>query len=289
MLTPTLLVLLAGLIHASWNLISRRTKAGADFVLVYSALSCLLYAPVAWYTAHNLSVRLTPRAVALLALSGVIHFIYAVMLQKGYQHADLAIVYPTARGTGPLLSSTAAILLLGEKLTASGLAGALLVVSGIALVSVPVNGVASVHDRTRTMRGLSYGLVTGLCIACYTIVDAVSVTVILLPPVLVDFLSNLTRTAILFPALAGRRSGIVEMFRKHRTSCLLVAFLQPLSYIIVLSAMRLAPVSHIAPMREVSVLFGVLGAGLFLGEPFGWKRVFGAAAIAAGVVFLTRA
>ena len=50
-------------------------------------------------------------------MSGVLHLGYALALQGGYGKADLSIVYPVARGTGPTLSVAGAILLLGEPCT----------------------------------------------------------------------------------------------------------------------------------------------------------------------------
>ena len=47
--------------------------------------------------------------------SGVLHALYFVLLQRGYAAGDLSLVYPLARGTGPLLSGAAAIVFLGER------------------------------------------------------------------------------------------------------------------------------------------------------------------------------
>lgn len=283
---PTLLVLFAGLVHASWNLVSKTTRAGADFVILYSSISCLLYAPVALYSAHTAALTFRISTIWIVALSGLLHFAYAVVLQTGYQRADLAIIYPTARGAGPLLASCAAVLLLNERLFATEIAGALLIAIGIGLVGTPTSASAN-DDRDRTLHGLMFGVGTGAFIASYTIVDAIAVKTAGLPPVLLDYLSNLVRTGILLPAMVARRTNLYGILKTHPRACVLVALLSPLSYVVVLYAMRMAPVSHIAPMREVSVLFGVLGAAVFLGEPFGWKRVVGAIAVATGIALLT--
>jgi drug/metabolite transporter (DMT)-like permease len=67
---------------------------------------------------------------------------------------------------------------------------------------------------------------------------------------------------------------------------LTVATLGPLAYILVLYAMTLAPLSHVAPAREVSMLFAALIGGRLLGEQDRAWRVLGAAFIAAGVAAL---
>ena len=70
-----------------------------------------------------------------ILLSAVIHLGYSLCLQRGYQVADLSVVYPVARGTGPMLSSLGAFILLGESPSAHGLLGLLAVVAGIALIT----------------------------------------------------------------------------------------------------------------------------------------------------------
>jgi drug/metabolite transporter (DMT)-like permease len=67
---------------------------------------------------------------------------------------------------------------------------------------------------------------------------------------------------------------------------LVVAVLGPLGYVLVLYAVRLAPLSHVAPAREVSMLFAALIGGRLLGEgERGW-RIVGAMCLAGGVAAL---
>ena len=52
-------------------------------------------------------------ALGLMVGSGALHALYLVPLQRGYAAGDLSLVYPLARGTGPLLSGAAAIVFPG--------------------------------------------------------------------------------------------------------------------------------------------------------------------------------
>ena len=65
-----------------------------------------------------------------------------------------------------------------------------------------------------------------------------------------------------------------------------VATLGPLAYILVLYALRMAPLSHVAPAREVSMLVAALLGGRLLGEADRGLRLLGAACIAGGVIAL---
>src|SRR3954463_11039583 len=134
---PFALVILAALIHATWNLLSKRAAAGgAAFVFAYNLVACAVYAPwVAWLLARGALTWSMPVAGCIL-LSGLIHLAYSLCLLRGYQVADLSVVYPIARGTGPMLSFLGAVLLLGELPSAQGVLGLLAVVVGIGLIAM---------------------------------------------------------------------------------------------------------------------------------------------------------
>src|SRR5690606_6516112 len=129
-----------------------------------------------------------------LALTGTLHLGYSLLLQAGYRVSDLSLVYPLARGTGPLLAFLAATFMLGEPAGIWAVAGVLLVVAGILMVS----GLASEgHQAPRA--GIVLGMLTGAFIAAYTINDGWAVKVLLISPFIVDFSGNLLRLAVLSP------------------------------------------------------------------------------------------
>jgi drug/metabolite transporter (DMT)-like permease len=276
-----LLVLVAGLVHASWNLISKRTNAGANFVMLYSGLSCVLYMPLAIWFGMDSVRTVSGSAWLWLLLSGMLHLVYALLLQRGYQAGDLSVVYPVARGSGQLLAAIGAIILLGETITPLTVLGYATVLLGIAMI-----GWSGRDPSSSLQTGLVYGLAIGLAIGCYTLVDARTVRVVHLHPLLIDYNSNAVRTLLLLPVMIRRGSGLQESWRVHRGAALAVAALSPIAYILVLTAMRIAPVSRVAPAREVAMLFAVLLSALVLRERQAGIRFVAAGLIAAGVVAL---
>ena len=56
-------------------------------------------------------------------------------MQKGYRTGDLSVVYPMARGAGPLFSSIAAILFLYEKLKITAILGLFLILAGVLVIT----------------------------------------------------------------------------------------------------------------------------------------------------------
>src|SRR3954447_24668177 len=160
------LVLAAAVLHAGWNLLAKRAGGGAVLVWLYGTVSAVLLTPAVLVLAVVARPALGPVALGLTAASAVIHVVYFVVLQRGYQVGDLSVVYPIARGTGPVLSTAAAIVLLGERPSALALIGAALVALGVFSLARPPR--ATTADARRAV---AFGLLTGLLIAAYTICD----------------------------------------------------------------------------------------------------------------------
>ena len=205
-LTPSslLLVLLAAVCHATWNLASKRSAhAGGVFLFWTTLLSSFAFAPWALWIMAQEGFRWTWLLLAAICASGCLHLAYSHALQTGYRKADLSVVYPIARGTGPLLSSTGAFLLLGEVPGPLRLLGLLAVVGGILLIAT--NGLWSTFAKPGATVGLRWGMLTGAIIATYTLVDGASVKLLLISPVVLDWGANVVRTALLAPQVLRDR------------------------------------------------------------------------------------
>src|SRR5438445_64437 len=103
------LVLGAALIHASWNYLLKKSGGGIGFVWAFAALSSLLYAPVAVGVVIVQHFELTAQALAFIFASSILHTAYYLLLDRGYRHGDLSVVYPLARATGPFLTVLVAV------------------------------------------------------------------------------------------------------------------------------------------------------------------------------------
>ena len=288
-LSALALVILAGLIHASWNIAAKKAGGDARFAFFTSVVLMLVWAPVGLWAAWGVLPGWGWREWTLVAVSGVLHVLYYVVLLRGYRKADLTVVYPLARGSGPLLSSLVAITLLGEQISALGLAGIAGVVGGVFLIAGGPGLLRAAHDpaqRQRVHKGMAYGLLTGAFIASYTVVDGYAVKFLLMSPILVDYLGNFVRLALLAPAVLRDRPAARVLWRQQWKYALLVGTISPVSYVLVLYAMQVAPLSHVAPAREVSMLFAALIGGHLLGEGDRLQRAVGAALIAVGVMAL---
>lgn len=280
------LVVLAAFIHATWNLMSKRAaSAGPTFVFAYNIIACVAYAPwVVWVIAQG-QFTWGWQAAGCLVASSVLHLAYSLCLQRGYQVADLSVVYPVARGTGPVLSSICAFILFAETPTGLGLAGLFGVIIGIALIAT--QGDLSAFKRPEGQRGVFWGSATGGLIASYTVVDAYAVKMLGVSPVVLDWISNLLRFVMLAPIVARNPGRALELMRGKWWLAVGVGLLSPLSYIFVLLALEMgAAVSVVAPAREMSMMIGALFGMIILRERVGPWRLIGCAVLIGGVIAL---
>ena len=276
------LVLGAALIHASWNYLLKKSGGGIGFVWAFAALSSLLYAPLAAGVVIVQHFEFTIAALAYLFASAVLHTAYYLLLDRGYRHGDLSVVYPLARATGPLLTVLVAVALLGERPGILALCGAALVVGGAFFLA----GNPAKLREAGALRGIAFALLTGCMIASYTVVDKQAVSAVLIPPILQDWGANLGRVLVMAPLALRRRGEVKAAWTRQRKAVILVALLCPLSYILVLTAMVFTPVSYVAPAREISILVAALMGAHWLQEGDVPRRVAAAAAMALGVVAL---
>ncbi len=279
------LVLASAAVHATWNLWAKQVGPGvrsAPLMWSLTALSSVLYAPPALWMLARGSWRPDPAALALVAGSGVIHIGYFLLLLRGYRAGDLSLVYPVARGTGPLVASLASALVFAERPTAASLAGLALVLGGIVLLTWgPGAGVAG-----RARAGLRYGLATGLVIAVYTLWDGWSVKRAGVPPLVFYWGGEVVRVLAFTPAALADREGVARLWRTQARRVIGIAALSPLSYVLVLLAMRAGAVSRVAPAREVGIVLGAWLGGRVLGVGDRRRRLLASAAFAAGVAAL---
>jgi drug/metabolite transporter (DMT)-like permease len=283
------LVLVAGLIHAGWNIAAKRAGGDARFAAFTGIVLMVFWAPLGLWLGWQEVPVWGPWQWSFVAASAVLHTLYYIALLRGYRKADLTVVYPLARGSGPLLSSLAAIVLFGERVTAVGLAGIGSVIGGVFLVAGGPGLLRAAHDpvqRARVHKGLRYGVVTGAFIASYTVADGYAVKWLAVSPILLDYIGNLMRLALLAPSVARDPAAARSLWRRQWKHALFVGILSPVSYVLVLFAVKVAPLSHVAPAREVSMLFAALIGGQLLGEGDRLLRGIGALFIAAGVAAL---
>ena len=278
------LIMLSAIMHAAWNLIAKRTRTdGVTLVWLFAVFETILFFPLIVFTLYQLtSGHLPPMAMVFMVGSGTLHTIYFWLLSSGYRVGDLSIVYPIARGTGPLLSTVGAILLFAENPTPIVLAGTIVISIGVIILT----GNPRTLLQSSALPALIFGLLTGLSVAVYTLWDAYAMNQAAIAPLFYQGGISFSRMVMLLPVVATRRDAVKQAWRLDKRKAAAIAVLSSLAYLIILFVLAFTPVSYVAPMRTLSILIGVLLGANILKEKDMRRRLIAAGAIVVGVVLL---
>jgi drug/metabolite transporter (DMT)-like permease len=170
-----------------------------------------------------------------------------------------------------------------------GMVGIAGVAFGVFLIAGGTGLWRAAHDpahRARVRSGVFWGLLTGALIASYTILDAWAVKVLAISPIVFDYFCNLLRLPLAAVPVLRNLDEARQLWHRQWPYAAVVGVFSPAAYVCVLYAVQMAPVSHVAPAREISMLFAALIGGQLLGEGDRWLRVVGAGCIALGVAAL---
>lgn len=301
------LVLLSGVLHVTWNV---RVKTGRDpleatSVAVWTATAVLVVPTlVGWVGLGRPPV--TAEMAVLIVASGLVGTIYFTLLSEAYRRGDLSLVYPTARGTSPILIAAIGVLLLGERLGPAGAWGVVALLAAILLLTRPWRALQAWLDRTpRTGAGTRppmpaavLALATGFAIAGYTTIDRTGVRLddgwlyaMLIWPAM--------SMGLIVVAMARRRRAPTPVprgsagawLRSAETRRAAVGGLFMLAgYLLVLYALAQAPQAAVSPLRESAVVLGATWGAVVLGEATGrrdvGRRVAASALVVVGVALL---
>lgn len=269
------LLLLAALLHASWNAL---VKGGGDALTrltLVNASAALVTLPLLGYVTPP-----APASWPWLLGSMAVHQLYYLFLILAYRAGDLSQVYPIARGMAPLLVALGGWLVAGERLGHQGLLA-------ISLISLAIFSLTGERRRgLRLERAAVYALCTGVGIAAYTVLDGMGgrrAGTVLGYIVWLFVLEGLPLTGAM---LWWRGRRLLADSRCHWRSGLLGGVCAVAAYGIVIWAMTQAPLSYVSALRETSVIVAALLGSRWLREPFGRRRIGAAAVVALGVVLL---
>jgi drug/metabolite transporter (DMT)-like permease len=259
----------------------KQTAGGALFLWMFIGSGVTLMFPLTVWALVFDRRELDLTVLWFMLGSGCLHGAYFVLLQRGYKTGDLSLVYPLARGTGPLFATAGAIVLLGERPGVAALGGAFLIAVGIILL---LGGPSATFRHAGPAIG--FAVVTGILIGVYTVWDAHVVTRLDASPILYLWVGQTTLALLLTPVAWRHRSEIAKLWRASRREAVIGGTLSQFAYLLVLFALTLSPVSYVAPSREISILFGAVMGSRVLAEGHTRQRLAAAGAMVLGIVLL---
>lgn len=276
-----LLVLMAAVMHASWNAL---VKAGGDktamqvLVIFFSGLPAI--AAIPFFPLPD------PASWPFLAASTAIHFVYYVVLLGAYRHGDLSQTYPIARGASPVIVAVGAWFYLAEAQDLFQVLGIAVASIGIISLAGPLRFGPNSGRRDGEGKAIAFAFATSVTIAFYTLMDGMGVRRTPEPLSYIVWLLAIESPLMLMVGLWLRRGRVVATFRPHLAKGAAGGLVAGLGYGIVIWAMNHAPLAHVSMLRETSVILAAAIGALFLGEPFGKRRIAAATLVAVGNALL---
>ena len=270
MLLATVLALAAAVIHASWNLLAKRS---ADRFL---ALWGQFFVAAVLSAVVLVATRTLPAAAWWPAvLTGAVHIPYTAGLVHAYDRGDFAVAYPVARGSGAVLAAVGGVALLDDRLGVGTVAAIAMVAGGMALLA-----------RGAHVSQVVAALVVGAAIGVYTVNDSRAMRVYddWTYAFAVFLLIGVATTG--YGLVTGRGGAMATTMRADGRRYALTGTLVAASYFLILLAVRHAPVGYVAALRESSVLMAAFLGARYLSEAGARRRTVAAAVILAGLVLL---
>jgi drug/metabolite transporter (DMT)-like permease len=273
-LLATLLVLVAAVMHAAWNAL---VKGGNDKTV---GLAAVLFVG-ALVGAVVVVIRPLPSddAWPWLFGSALTHGAYYTCLLGAYRTSDLGHAYPIARGSAPVLVALASVVVLDVPLAPLELFGAALVSGGIASLALAAGSKAK-------REAVLWALATGVTIAIYTVLDGTGARRSGDPVSYAGWSFVVQLPGIFVLALVAGRARVMTYLASSWRGVFLGGVMSAGAWIIVLWAMTVIPIAHVAALRETSVIFAVALGARMLREPFGAKRMVAAVFVVAGLFLL---
>ncbi len=245
-IAATALVLVAAILHVAWNASVKtsgeplRTTARAVWLGTAVATP---FAAAAWLLEGR--PGFTADVVPIVSVSALLEVVYWVALGVAYRDGALSTIYPVARGSAAMLGAILGIAVLAERLAPLQLAGVGLLVAGTLAAAAP--GAAR--------RSLRPALAIGVMIAAYTFVDRLGARTG--PAWLYGWLLFAGGSIGLAVVLAAGPRRVVGPTPLPGSAAdpgwrrpLGAGILMVAGYTLVLTALAIAPLAGVAPLRE---------------------------------------
>lgn len=276
-------IAIAAISHALWNFFLKQSEDKTIFLWSLRIWAVILFFPVsiAFWPDNGIPLK---HLLFWGTGSILLHGFYAKVLGKAYELNDFSLVYPIARGLGPLLTVFIAISFLGEQASIGTIGGALLIISGMYILYTGWD----IRLGLKTFQVLIKNplpIIVGISIAGYTVFDKLAI--VFIPAIVLNVIENAGQVLILSIDIRKKnKSTVINIWKKAWYKMAIAGFLSGLSYILVLLILTEIPVSKVAPIRESSIIIGALLGYIFLKEKFTIQKFIGSVVIFLGVIFI---
>jgi drug/metabolite transporter (DMT)-like permease len=274
------LLLVAAMMHTTWNLLVKRAKEKQIFIWCSLIAGIIIFSPLLFLSSFS-PFSLWP----YLLSSALVEAMYYITLIHAYENGEFSLVYPMARGAAPAFLLIWATVFLDERPRLFGLIGIALLVFGLIIVGGKTWwGLRKTSGLSKSALALALGV--ACCISVYTAIDGAAVHRV--SPLPYTVLVIALTVVFITPAVVMRygKTAIANEWRENWIRISIVGLFTLLAYILALKAYTIVRVSYAGSVREISVVFASFVGWRWLGESFGVIRLVGAMIIFAGILMI---
>ncbi|MBO0333612.1 EamA family transporter [Sneathiella sp. CAU 1612] len=251
-----LIVLMAAVLHASWNAFVKMNGDRFLFMAVMMAASAV----VAFASAIFLPLP-APESWPYIATSVLLHTGYPLFLLMAYKFGDLSHVYPLARGSAPLMVALVSVFVIGEVLSSQAMIAVMIMAFGIMSLSL-TRGAQNLWNPWAVF----FALGTGIFIAAYTLTDGIGARLAGNAHSYTAWMMGLEGIPFIAYVLLTRKSQALPQIGRVWKTATLMGLMSLAAYWSVIWAMTVAPIALVAAVRETSIIFALLFGVFFLKE-----------------------
>jgi len=274
-----LLVLISAVSHAAWNFAAR--KAAGNLVAVWLGVwfGCALIFPgvIGIVVYKGLPTTAPVQSIIYIIATGLIHSVYFRLLAAGYEHGEISLVYPIARGSGIAITAILASLFFKENISLLGSIGIGLISAGIILLS------RAAERKANDTKAITLALFIGATIVAYSLVDKMGVHYT--NPVVYIWSMYLIAAVVLTPFVVRRYRGTLgHIARQYLGYAVIIGVGGSATYLMILFAFTMGRVGYIVAVRELAVVLGALAGIILLKERFTIPKAIAICTIVIGIM-----
>jgi drug/metabolite transporter (DMT)-like permease len=279
-----ILVLVAAVLHAFWNLLAKDARDSSAFMWWGVSVGAMWYG--LWMVLTQPAPGLPREIWGIFAASLTMEIAYVGLITRGYATGDLSQVYPIARGTPPLLIAFFSAIFVGERLPALGYVGIALLIVGVYLASLPTLDQFWKPMRALSFRPAQWALLAAFTVSVYSTLDKIAM----------GSATPLVYNAWVYAGIGigyapfvwsrANRENTVREFKTNWPRIAIGSVATVGSYLLALTGMAMTAASYVGAVRATSVVIGALFGWLLLKEKFGAVRVFAAGTMVVGLLLV---
>lgn len=269
------MILLAAVMHASWNFFTKKTKRDR-FALLWIAHLYIMFFTIPIIPQGLFGLTLEYNLLICIIFTAIVHSLYIITLGWAYRIGEISFIYPISRGVGILGASIGSCMLGIDSLSYLGVIGVCIIVLGVIILGNSQYKNASKHAFI--------GAVTlGLLTASYSVIDRIGVNYID-PLSYCSIMFFVTGVMLSFYVLIMRRDLVKDLKYQYFRDGGFLGTTMFITYIIVLHAFEQSPVAYVVALREISVAIAATLGIVILKESMSMQKILGIFILLLGAV-----